>query len=303
MPVFRPGLLPILCIGAFCGLFWIFLQGDPCSAATPIDLSKMGSTGDKQARWHKLADGLEFGDFPATGGDYRITALRIDPEFFDFVLCNESLEGGGPVTLQEWVARKNLSAAINASMYLPDNRTSTGYMRAGEHVNNGRIMERFGAFFVAGPRRPDIPRAAIIDRDDPAWREKLEDYEIVVQNYRMTNSNRKILWSAGGPLYAISAVAQDDQGRILFLHSRKPLEAYTFVQEVLHLPFDARTIMYVEGGGQAGMVVNHGGLKRDMSGLHAPSLLVTGNLRAALPNVLGIMPRAKAPGDVGAGGK
>lgn len=222
-----------------------------------------------------------------------MAALRINPDCFDFVLCTASGEKTPPATLKDWAERRNLVAAINASMYLPDNSTSTGYMRSGSHVNNGRIVDRFGAFLAAMPRREGIPRARIIDKDEKGWREALDDYDVVVQNYRMTNADRRILWSPGGPLYAISAVAQDGDGNILFLHCRQPLHAHTFIEGLLALPLNVRTVMYVEGGAQAGMIVNAGGLKRDLGSIHAPSLLVTGNFRAALPNVLGIRPREK----------
>lgn len=205
-----------------------------------------------RAQWLELEPGLDFGEFRLDPEEAKITALRIDPDRFDFLLGSSSRMDGKTRTLGQWARDIDLAAAINASMYLPDGSTSTGYMRHGEHVNNPRIAGRFGAFFVAGPKRVGLPRAAIIDRDMPDWRKILEDYDLVVQNYRMINSKRRILWSPGGPLYSISAVAQDGKGRILFLHSRSPVEAYSFAQQLLHLPLDVRTVMYVEGGPRRG---------------------------------------------------
>ena len=172
-------------------------------------------------------------------------------------------------------------------MYLPDASTSTGYMRQGSHVNNGRVVQRFGAFFVAGPDEPTLPKAAILDRDNPLWRQQMDHYDLVIQNYRMINADRRILWSPGGPHYSISAVAQDGDGQILFMHCRQPVEAYSFAQQVLHLPLNVRTVMYVEGGGQAGLLVRSAALTRELVGLSPSGLLVTGDLRAVLPNVLG----------------
>lgn len=281
----------------FCSL--TILLGAPALATPALHLpaeqvnpeGQPAKAGTKP-NWRELEPGLEFAEFKLVDSDSRLSVLRIDPEKFDFPLCTASEDGKGPRSLNEWASEKNLVAAINASMYLPDNRTSTGYMRSGDHLNNSRIVNRFGAFFVAGPKREGLPRAGIIDRDDPEWREKLDDYETVIQNYRMTNAQRRILWSPGGPHYSISAVGQDGAGRILFLHSRLPIEAYSFVQQILHLPLDARTIMYVEGGAQAGLLVHSGGLRRELTGPHPPSLLVTGNLKAVLPNVLGVRTRA-----------
>ena len=45
--------------------------------------------------------------------------------------------------------------------------------------------------------------------------------------------------------------------------------------------------MYVEGGAQAGLLVRSASLRRELAGRHAVSFLVTGNLKATLPNVLG----------------
>ena len=71
------------------------------------------------------------------------------------------------------------------------------------------------------------------------------------------------------------------------MHCRQPVEAYAFAQQVLHLPLNVRTVMYVEGGGQAGLLVRSAALTRELVGLSPSGLLVTGDLRAVLPNVLG----------------
>ena len=244
---------------------------------------------DNQGRadWRELEPGLLFGEFQLNDGDARLSVLRIDPAHFDFTLCARSQDSGPSRPLSQWGEQYNLAAAINASMYLPDGSTSTGYMRQGDHTNNGRIVQRFGAFFVAGPDEPGLPLAAIIDRDNPLWRQQMERYSLVIQNYRMINADRRILWSPGGPHYSISAVAQDGDGQILFMHCRQPVEAYAFAQQVLHLPLNVRTVMYVEGGGQAGLLVRSAALTRELVGLSPSGLLVTGDLRAVLPNVLG----------------
>lgn len=244
--------------------------------------------------WRQLEPGLEFGEFQLTDSEALLTALRIDPANFDFILCARSQDGGSLRSLNQWADQYKLTAAINASMYLPDASTSTGYMRQNGHFNNRRVVQRFGAFFVAGPDKPDLPGAAIVDRDDPQWEARISHYRLVIQNYRMTSADRRILWSPGGPHYSISAVAQTGDGRILFLHCRQPVEAYAFAQQLLHLPLNVRTVMYVEGGGQAGLLVRSAGWKRELAGLSAAGLLVTGDLRAQLPNVLGAVRKVNA---------
>ncbi|MDY0203012.1 MAG: phosphodiester glycosidase family protein [Desulfovibrio desulfuricans] len=244
--------------------------------------------------WRQLESGLDFGEFQLTDSEALLTALRIDPAHFDFILCARSQDGGNLRSLNQWAEQYGLTAAINASMYLPDGITSTGYMRQNGHHNNKRVVQRFGAFFVAGPDSPDLPGAAIVDRDDPQWEQRIGQYRLVIQNYRMTSADRRILWSPGGPHYSISAVAQDGDGHILFLHCRQPVEAYAFAQQLLHLPLNVRTVMYVEGGGQAGLLVRSADWKHELAGLSAAGLLVTGDLRAQLPNVLGAVRKTTA---------
>ena len=245
--------------------------------------------------WRQLEPGLDFGQFRLNDNEALLTALRIDPAHFNFILCARSLDGGPLRSLNQWAEQYDLSAAINASMYLPDGSTSTGYMKQGDHFNNRRVVQRFGAFFVAGATQPSLPGAAIVDRDDPQWEQRIAQYRLVIQNYRMTSADRRILWSPGGPHYSISAVAQDGDGRILFLHCRQPVEAYAFAQQLLHLPLNVRTVMYVEGGGQAGLLVRSAHWQHELAGVSPAGFLVTGDLRALLPNVLGAVRIATAP--------
>ena len=49
--------------------------------------------------------------------------------------------------------------------------------------------------------------------------------------------------------------------------------------------------MYVEGGMQAGLVIRSPGLHQELRGRHLADFWVTGNVRAQLPNVLGIRRR------------
>lgn len=130
----------------------------PLPEATSASEQEPGQKGidpKGRAAWTELEPGLSFGEFQLNESETRLSALRIDPDRFDFVLCAASRDGRPARALNDWGEQYDLTAAINASMYLPDNSTSTGYMRHGEHVNNKRLAQRFGAFFVAGPGRSE----------------------------------------------------------------------------------------------------------------------------------------------------
>jgi hypothetical protein len=242
--------------------------------------------------WQELEPGLELGEFhapdPGTSDDAIITVLRIDPGHFDFRVYMAS-EHGEPRTLDAWADDFGLVAAINASMYLPNHRTSTGLMRCGGHVNNGTINARFGSFLLSGPRREGLPEVRLVDRSFQDWRAALEDYSCAVQNYRIISLNGKNLWKPDNHAFSIAAVAQDHEGRVLLLHSRAPLSVHDFSANLLALPLDVRTAMYVEGGREAGLYVRSRLMTRAWSGGYSSFLFAPAAPGLhPLPNVIGV---------------
>ncbi len=239
--------------------------------------------------WENIEPGLDKASFSvASGVNIHIVALRFDASLFEFPLLTISSGNDAPQTLMQWAQSHDLVAAINASMYLPDGKTSTGYMRMGEHINNKRIAKKFGAFFLSRPRSQGLAQARVIDRDTADWEAMLEHYDIVIQNYRLINSKREVLWSAGGQKHSIAAVAEDGAGNILFLHCREPIMAHTFASALLDLPLDVRAVMYVEGGVQAGLVLRTTQEDILWGGRH-PSDIFMGSVSVALPNVIGVL--------------
>ncbi len=256
--------------------------------------------------WKQLEPGLEYGEFSFIAARYErptgeerppratLRVVRIDPARFEFVLCAAS-DGGVPLPLGRWADRMGLVAAINASMYLPDGRTSTGYLREGPHVNNARHGERLGAYFLAGPdglaRAAGVPTAAVEDGTRVDIEALEGHYRLVAQNFRIISEDRRIVWAADNRPVAVAAVAQTGDGHILFLHCRQPVEPYVLAQRLLNLPLDVRTVMYVEGGAQAGLLLRSGGLLFERYGRSAAAILLGDPPAPSLPNVLGIRRR------------
>lgn len=259
--------------------------------------------------WKALRPGLELGtavisESKANKRDAMFVFLRMSPEQNNFSLQMAS-HAGRSYSLAEWSVRADLKAGINASMYLPDNITSTGYMRHVGRVNNTRIGNRLGAFFVAGRLKDNLPRACIVEKEQPGWRETIDNYDLVVQSYRLVSSGGRILWPVGGPEHSIAAVAEDDKGRILFILSQEPLTAVRFAFYLRSFGLGLGTVMYVEGGAQAGIFVRLDGNSPAQALPGAASISVDGgtvyvwkgrqsllNLRgnphAALPNIIGV---------------
>jgi len=250
--------------------------------------------GDTAPVWQELEVGLHFASFAPSQAESAtsIDIVRIDPALFSFSLHSVSEEGPAPRSLPGWAEREDLVLAINASMYLPDYVTSTGYLRYGTHVNNPKIHSKFGAFFVAEPDLPDLPQAAVLDRERDPWEERIPRYMLVVQNYRLIDTDGKVLWLPGGPEHSIAAVGQDRQGHILFIHCRIPMTGEAFAAALLRMPIDLRSLMYVEGGSQAAMLVRCPKLRRLWIGQSSAVFWHSSENGAVLPNVLGVRRRA-----------
>ncbi len=246
--------------------------------------------------WEKLEKGLAVAIFSLSDKSIsptNIVAIRIDPKHFDFILKNASKEGKA-LSFSNWAKNDDLIAAINASMYLPDISTSTGYMRNNEHINNPRIVKNFGAFFVASPKNKEakISKAKIIDREfDENWREDLENYEIAIQNFRLIDAKGNIVWQKNNTQFAISAIAEDINGNIIFLHCQDPISVDGFAKVLLELPLAIKLVMYVEGGSHSGLFLNIKNADKYKNKLWMGrniANLWTNFASTPLPNILGI---------------
>ncbi|MDL2307447.1 phosphodiester glycosidase family protein [Desulfovibrio sp. OttesenSCG-928-C06] len=230
-------------------------------------------------------------------GNSDMVIVRSDPERFEYSLHMTS-EDGQRLSLLERVRRHDLLAAINAGMYLPDNLKNTGYMRNGQHTNNPRIVSNFGSFFVAGPRKPGLPQANLMEKPElgQSPQDTLDNYNLALQNYRLISQKGGILWPESESTYSISALSKDSKGNILFITCVFPLSAPDFSRLLLELPINSGLAMYLEGGSQAGLsfCTEKDGQKTFMNwrGRHG-GLAGLGRLdNVPLPNVLGLKPKS-----------
>lgn len=263
----------------------------PLSLLLPLLLLFFIPVKGEAETWRQLRQGLEFAQFPLDDNEQAITIVRIDPQHVFFELCTTSDgRSNHPLSLAQWSKERDLDVAINASMYLPDNRTSTGYLRHGTTVNNPRVSSKFGAFFVADPLQTSLPSASILERESHDVKTILSGYNLVIQNYRLISSSRQILWSKNKPRHTTAAVGIDGKGMVLFVYSAIPASPYALAETLLNLPIDIRTTMYVEGGIQAGLYIRE--LARSFP--NEEELGSFFSLVPKLPNVLGVRLRKEA---------
>lgn len=250
---------------------------------------------DSGPLWETLAPGLWHASFQETQADgqtrFDISILRIDPDSFRFRLLSASEQNDRRRTIKGWIHEFGLSAGINAGMFWKDQRTSTGFMKNFDHVNNSIIHPDYGAFFVFNPISEDAAPVDLIDRElHPDWQSRLEDYRTVVQNYRMISLEQENVWVQSPQEYSVAAVGMDFQGMVLFIFSRQPSSIHDLNNALLGLPIDIRNCMFVEGGPVASMYVKTATMEQEWAGLHKNTFWseVPGSM-AQIPNVIGIV--------------
>ncbi len=277
-------------------LLWLFLFPAMIHAATEPTPTPPG----RPITWNTPERGMDTALLSYTiqkGDGYArrmlVHILRLDASLFEFSLFSASWESGKSRTMREWTEEKKLCVAINACMYHPDGLTSTGYMRAGTKFSNKRIVKKYGAFFVSGPRQEGLPEAAVLDRTADDWKTLLPLYENVVQNFRLMGRQGEQLWPENGPRHAVAAVAEDADGHIMFMICAEPVSVHDFVDALNAYPeLNLRTAMYVEGGSDAALMLNSENDRRLINGLSpAGYMLSSRGDDIPLPNIIGVKRR------------
>ena len=248
--------------------------------------------------WRALGDGLALAEIDSpvksTIGDSRITVLRIDPNIHELRLLSAKEQGGPPMTAKEWAGAHGLIAAINAGMYQEDGRTSVGYMKNFDHVNNGHI-NRNQAVLAFNRKDESVPAAQIIDRTCQDFKALRAKYQSFVQSIRMVSCDQKNVWNPQARGWSMAIIAIDMAGRVLFIITRSPYTVHDFINVLMSLPLGIRNAMYLEGGPKASLYVAAGGAEIEKIGRFETIFLESDTTAPALPlpNVIGIV-RGKA---------
>ncbi len=244
----------------------------------------------------ELQPGLELGVFgsptKSDRGDSKIRVVRVDPKKFELVLTMASAEDETPRTAKAWAEREGLLAAINASMYQQDHRTSTSLMKAPGHTNNGHLSKDQD-LLAFGAKSGDVAPVAIIDRGCDDYDAVAPKYGILIQSIRMLSCDGRNVWSQQDRKWSHAVIGVDGSGRPLLIHARSPWTTHDFIEILRALPLDLKRLQYAEGGPEAQLYVNAGGVEAEEVGSFETGFFESdANLGAwPVPNVVGV--RAK----------
>ena len=254
---------------------------------------KKDAPGEPSA-WQQLAPGLELGEFkaPQTSefGDSKVRVLRIDLQRYRLRLLNASAsKDGRPLSARQWTRQNGLVAAINASMYQEDYKSSVSLMRTRAHVNNPRLSKDM-TILAFDRKSTDVPPVKMIDRqceDFDVWQKK---YTTMVQSIRMISCTGENVWTQQPQKWSTAAIGVDGQDRILFIHVGSPYSTHDLINILKQLPLDIARAMYAEGGPQAQLYIRIGKHEHEFVGSY--EIEIQGNMKKLIsrpvPNVVGI---------------
>lgn len=279
-------------------LIFIILLSFP--APTVAQQNSDARNQEAESKWQKLANGLELGIFlsrhRAEWGDSLIRILRIDPDYYKFELLNASArKNGRALTAKQWSRQNGLVAAINASMYQTDYKTSVSLMRTKKHTNNPRLSK--DKTILAFDRLTlKTPWVKIIDRqceDFNLWKQK---YGTLVQSIRMISCKGGNVWSQQSKKWSTAAIGIDRQDKMLFIHAGSPYSTHDLINILQKLPINISRAMYCEGGPQAQLYIRHGSAEHEFAGSLELNLNenINNPVLWPIPNVVGISLRKQS---------
>jgi hypothetical protein len=251
---------------------------------------------DKTSTWRALQPGLDLAVLasptPSDRGDGKIRVLRVDPERFELVLVATSAGDGKTRTARRWGEQQGLVAAINASMYQQDHRTSVSLMRTRDHVNNSHLS-RDKTVLAFDRRDETVPQVSVIDRDCDDFEATAEHYGTLVQSIRMLSCDGRNVWSQQDRRWSHAAIGVDTAGRPLLIHARSPWSTHDFIEILRALPIELDRLQYAEGGPEAQLWVKSGDFELEEVGSFETGFFESDANAGAwpVPNVVGVRAR------------
>ena len=256
--------------------------------------ARAGSLPQLEAEWTKLDEGLFLSELDSpqksTAGDSKITVLRIDPRVYSFRLLSAAELHEPKMTAKEWCKKYRLLAAVNAGMYQDDGKTAVGYMQNFDYVNNRRLKPGMKAVLAFNAVDPNVPEIQIIDRKCQKLDELRPKYHTLIQGIRMIGCSQSNVWSQQEALWSMVVLAISSDGQALFIFTQSPYSPHEFINILLALPLSIQSAMYLEGGSEASLYVDHGGVEVEKYGTHGTGFwsLFQNHGPWPIPHVIGI---------------
>lgn len=238
--------------------------------------------------WQMIDDGMYVMEYKSPQlSEYdnsTITVLRVDPDKYEFNLFTNS----GRKTALEWSRQNHLSVVVNAGMYDGYSK-NMGYMKHYNNVSNPKFNKN-NAILAFNSVSDTLPSIQIIDLKKQDMSRLNDKYNSFTQSIRMVDLDGNNKWSVQDKMWSIVVVAIDTNGHALFIHCRSPYRVHDFINIIMSAPLNIKNVMYLEGGPEASLYVNHNGTEIERVGSYETNFLEDNSNREfwAIPNIIGI---------------
>ena len=237
--------------------------------STPAEASKSCELGEAWSAW---APGLELRSLQG------MVVVRADPTQWTL-----ELHGPKSQTAREHAAEQSLSLATNAGMFHTDHRTHVGSLVvSGE--DKGRPAPSYQSLAELQPS------FRLVDLDEAS---EASTATHAVQNLRLIKKPGENRWSQQDKRWSEMLLAEDAQGRALFVFSRAPHTMHDLNELLLASDLGVVAAQHLEGGPEAQLFLSVGGCELEAVGSYETGFLESEANQVAwpVPNVLGLRPR------------
>lgn len=263
-----------------------------CTFCTSLDLQK-------PIEWIELEKGLAYVSAALPNksivGDSKVDVLKIDPRLFEFKLICAGEHKSPSKTADVWAKENKLIALVNAGMFQleGDHKMCTGFMKNFKYVNNPTLTPSYKNVMVFNAKDSTVPKAQIVDISCQNWKTLQNQYQSFSQGIRMLSCEGKNTWQQDQKKWSMVLLGEDKDNNILFIFVRSPYRVYDFINHLQNLDLKLKRLMYLEGGPEASLHVNHTKLQLQKMGSYETGFNENDNNKEywQIPNVIGIVKR------------
>ena len=255
--------------------------------------------------WTVVDTGLYVTEMDLPKSDYsdsKATIIKINPYIHELqLLCvkEDDKDKIGGLTAKDWAKKKDMLLVVNAGMFDGKNKegvfdgyTNRGLMKNKNYTNNDQVFESktMKAVLAFQPREKGIAPIKIIDLVNENLADYLSQYHCYSQCLRLVDTKQKNVYPKNNLKWSMIVVAIDKSGQLLFIFTRAPYTMWNHINTLLKLPLNIYNMMYLEGGPETSLYLNHHGVVIEKFGSYETNFYQTDNNDRfwELPNVLAI---------------
>lgn len=220
-------------------------------------------------QWQELAPGIQQARVEAEryclAGSNEVLLLRLDPARCRLAPFHESeFPDAGPATLTTWSERLESSLVVNAGLYDPQ-RVHLGRLQRDGTDLGGVQHTVWKGYLAVAPVAAEgdtvgLPRACLLEEEDPRTAALLPRYQTVVQTMVLFDRDGTLRVRESDKIARRVILAEDGRGR-LFLVVTQGLYRLADMARLLHnANLDLRLALVLDGGSEAqvGFTTNAG---------------------------------------------